>query len=95
MGTGIELIRKKLEGKLIKHNISVANDVRFNSHDQLVKSAEILLGKDWIIYKKSMIPVGWDKEKWEKAFSEPYKERLVTAATLIVAQLDILIANEE
>jgi len=83
MENGIDLIKKEREEQIMKHKFSIAYDVDKNTDGQLVDGALALLALDFDCF-----PESWDKTMCEHMFGKTYEERLVTAATLIVAEID-------
>lgn len=93
--TGIELIADERREQLEKHGRTIEDDIKYNSQGQLSVAAGILGQKtipDHV--KETLIPKGWDGPIWNKMINKPYKERLIIAGALYVAELDRLIKLE-
>lgn len=95
------LIAKERSEQILVHGHTIESDIEKNSEEQLVKGAIALILKppkaegfdsDEI---RSLKPKGWNNEVWEKMMKKSYKEKLVTAAALLAAQIDVVIALEE
>jgi len=93
--TGIELIAQERKEQIGKHGISVEEDVEINKAGELKFAAiELIRCTD----SESLLrnnPWSWDKKRWGKICSKPFKERLVVAGALIAAEIDRLQAAEE
>ena len=96
------LVAKERSEQILVHGHTVESDIEKNSEEQLVKAAICLLikppaeeGADPDEAPSLNKPKGWDSEVWKKMMRKSYKERLVTAAALLAAQIDVVIAQEE
>ena len=92
---GLESVSKERQDQLTKHKRSIEDDIKYNYQYQLVDAASVLsmpVPDDMIkIYQESYadnLPEGWDKEIWKKMVMKPYRERLIIAAALLVAEID-------
>jgi hypothetical protein len=78
----------------MKHGRTVEHDAEFNGENQLARAAAFLSQPDFSSFTPDTLifhtPSGWDYHDWEKMCSKPYKERLVIAASLLVAEVDRL-----
>lgn len=96
--TGIELIVRERNEQLTKHQISVKQDVKNNSDNQLANVASILCCPDYDIYDddgelldlEEFCPFNWNVNHFLKMIKKPYKERLSIAGALIAAEIDRL-----
>lgn len=95
MKTGIELIAQERQEQIEKHGRSVELDTVLNGDNQLSYAAVLLLKKDTHSYLNRKMPIGWDKDIWDKMFDKPRKERLIIAGALIAAELDRLAAIDK
>ena len=91
MKTGLDLIKEERREHHIKHGINIPMDVQNNDRCQLSVAAGILSQKEIPNeVKETLIPYGWDRYRWDKMINKPYKERLIIAGALIVAEIDRL-----
>ncbi len=87
--SAVELIAKERAEQITKHGRDVQSDRECNTEGQLVDAAIKLCGDYIGAYLPSdMLPVGWNREVWDKMTNKSYKERLIIAATLIAAEYD-------
>jgi len=96
--TGIELISNERQEQIKKHGRLIKIDVIENYQKQLAKADSLLsdpfFNEFKIVDSIDSLPDGWDADIWHKMFNKPYKERLIIAGALIVAELDRLIYLE-
>lgn len=99
--TGIELIAEE------RYKYILQRDYEENEKGQLFQAASLLLekkegtpfddgegnGLDDVF--RDLLPEGWNKEIYQKMYDKPYRERLITAAALIAAEIDRLLALEK
>lgn len=89
--TGQELVIKERKEHFSKHGITVEKDSDKNCTGQLKEGARKLMAKS-----KDLVdfpPEDWDKTLWAKMCNKSYKDRLVIAASLIIAEIDRLQYN--
>lgn len=92
--TGIELITKERDEHFTKHGLNVGMDVLHNNEHQLAFAAEKLCVP--ILDVPSFFPPeNWSEKLWDKMTSKTYKQRLIIAGSLIVAEIDRLNAIED
>lgn len=87
--TAIDAIIQERKEQLVKHKRSVIRDMQENPNGELIKGAAALL-----LRESNSMPSHWDPDGWLHLLNKPEKERLVVAASLIVAQLDVIEAQE-
>jgi hypothetical protein len=95
--TGLQLVTDERNEMIAKHHNTIEADVRFNSVSEsncpytmpLVMGAVNLLDP---YYKRT--PAHWSPKIIEHMDEKPYKEKLITAAALLVAEIDRLIYIE-
>lgn len=88
-----KVINERME-HLTKHNRHPMDDVLNNPDRQLIRAAKTLMhseGSRFLAYK---LPNGWDKDAYDKMFNKSLIDRLVIAASLIVAEIDRLELEE-
>lgn len=94
---GIDLITKEREEQIRLHGRSIQMDVLYNTEGQLIEMAHDLLLSDSErdellkgLEGESEVPwiKGWDINTYKSLMLKPYRERKVTAAALIAADLD-------
>ena len=88
MKNGIQLITQEREEQIVKHGITISQDVEFNSRFQLIEGAISLLEESPHLLTSA--PYKWDIKRWEKMITKPYEERLVIAGALIADEIDRL-----
>jgi hypothetical protein len=84
MKKSIELIRIERAEQVVKHGRTVEADRKFNTAGQLVNGAMGLLLPDGSVIPEA--PTGWNHSIWERMFNKPYRERLILAGALLVAE---------
>jgi hypothetical protein len=92
--TGIELIAQERKEQIEMHNISILDDVSYNSDMQLSFAAAILTcpyPEQYALKENNYAcPEGWDLKRWNKMRKKIYKERLIIAGALLAAEIDRL-----
>lgn len=88
--TGIELITKERQEQIEKHGRTPQYDIEVNNDEQLTEAAFVLMAEIPDDIKPELCPEGWDEAIWIKMVNKPYKDRLITAAALIAAEIDRL-----
>ena len=84
--SGIQLITQEREEQISKHGRTVQRDVEENSNEELRRGAiALIVVKSEILQGK---PGKWSLPIWQKMWSKPYKQRLITAGALIAAEID-------
>ena len=81
----------------IRKGYVVENDVLNNSDEQLIHAVFLMiasLNDDNYSAVKSP-PKNWQKDVWDKMLSKSKKEKLIIAATLLMAEYDRLIEVEK
>lgn len=92
---GHELVVKEREEQLTKHGHTIADDVKYNSKEELLQASVAIIQQDTINFP---FPESWDKEFEEKVAMKPRVEQLAIAGALICAQIDVdheLLEQEE
>ena len=84
---GLELVTKERLEQIDKHGRTIELDQANNDTGQLIQAAKTLLG-DVNTRAYANVPYKWDKKWWERMINKDYKERLIIAAALIVAEID-------
>jgi len=97
MKTGVELITEERAKQISKHGFT--GEHHFNHPEwydkrQLTSAAHMIEAYDkdcglCQIYR-SMPPVNWDRDWWERLCDKPYNERLVIAGAFIASEIDRL-----
>jgi hypothetical protein len=82
-----EIARERRE-QIKKHGRSIQYDVVYNNSRQLIQAAGMLTHPSTSSFE--IPPMRWNKEIWDKMRGKPYRDRLVTAAALIAAEIDRL-----
>lgn len=94
MRKSIQQIAQEREEQIYKHLFSIDDDAINNQINQLSRAASALLLPDLdrhdSKFLNALCPQGWDAYIWHKMCKKSYKERLVIAGALIVAELDRL-----
>ena len=85
--TGIEFVIRERHDHAQKHGHTVDHDIENNDSGQLIRAASVLIEKNPDVGE---MPAYWDNDHCSKMVSKPYTERLVIAASLIVAEIDRL-----
>lgn len=95
MKSGIELISLERQEQIEKHGYTVEKDLKRYFNGDLTKIAIILMRPviTSAITQRGR-PFGWPRYLWYKILNKPYKERLIIAAALIAAELDMINALE-
>lgn len=88
--TGIELIAKERQEQIEKHNRSIESDVENNADCELAAVATALAYPYHYADDSDNYPENWDKDLIKRMVSKPYKERLIIAGALLVAEIDRL-----
>lgn len=90
----LELIAKERKEQIEVHHRTIEHDVESNSDQQLRMGAYALLkidipeGDEIGLNEIGEFPANWNDDACVKMSNKPYKERLIIAAALIVAELD-------
>lgn len=79
---------------IVKHGKTIMFDLENNSERQLSIGAALIAARDEftdsfgepILYT----PKGWNQEQYQKMLDKPYRERVVIAASLLLAEIDRL-----
>lgn len=85
--SGIQKIADERKDHFEKHFRTISDDWTNNSKDQLSKAAAILCEKELMFVE---VPPGWDSPLFMNMCQKPWEERLVIAASLIAAELDVI-----
>lgn len=96
--TGIEKVIKERTEHLTKHQRTVLQDIKNNDKGQLMMAAESLLQSSdgyYDEFKFELIPEGWNETLFLKMFNKPLEERLIIAASLLIAEYDRLTYKNE
>lgn len=89
--TGAEMIYRERIEQLVKHGVSVVQDVSKHGGGSLLRAAEHLLTTEpFTKYGRLYYdaPHGWEKNAWERINRKSHIERLVIAGALIAAEID-------
>ena len=86
----LELIQQERKEQIEKHGRTLDHDIKYNADKEMGKAASMLAVPEVPEFFITFPPKGWDKEVWKKMISKPYKQRLIIAGALILAELDRL-----
>ena len=93
---GIELIAKERQEQLEKHDISVKNDVQFNSLAIYNGLPALPIAAIGVLDDRfGYFPSHWNGTMYDKMRNKTYKERLIIAGALIGAEIDRLQCVED
>lgn len=92
LSPGTELVHHERQSHFKDHNITPEDDAKYNAKGQLIFAAAHLILDDEDreeIDPHTLIPEDWDVDRWEKMWDKPFKERLIIAASLLIAQYEM------
>jgi len=94
MKTGVELIAQERAEQIEKHGRTINEDLKYNPSGELIMAAEALIcdfgNGNW-----NKFPNRWDNDICRKMINKPLKERMIIAAALLAAQIDLIQYKEK
>lgn len=89
---GVNLIAIERQEQIKKHGYTLEDDISVNQDLQLVHAASALI--DGGLNMHHACPPEWDNKQWDKMIRKPFKQRLIMAAALLAAHVDILLQED-
>jgi len=68
--------------------VSIEEDKSRNGSFQLIQASQVLSKLKMTISDEFEIPFGWNEDAWVKLCRKAYKERVIVAAALLIAEID-------